>query len=91
MNVYGDTMPSGNPTSVTVWIVTSAPFEGTSRAAMQEVSVKDQKVTTLKEAVMNTYSKVGELPFSPVDFGVRQGDSVLITGQIQGDRIEVLG
>ena len=80
-----------SPTSVTVWIVTSAPFEGTTRSAEQLVSVENQSVTTLKDAVLNTYEKVGELPFSPVHFGVRQANSVLMHGQIEQGQVKVLG
>jgi len=83
-------IPSANTTNFTVWIVTSAPHEGTTRATLENISVSDQGTKTLSAAVLKTYSKVGALPFSPVNFGVRKGEEVVLHGQIENGQITQL-
>jgi hypothetical protein len=76
-------MPQNEPTNVIVWITTSSPFEGVTMASEGEMRVNDCEQATLKNAVHTFYSGLQNLPASPLPFGVRTGNNVMMQGVIE--------
>ena len=87
MDIQEQSMNSTSSTSFTVWIVTSPPFDGATRTATQDVKLPNQNDASMRQAVMGTYSTVGDLPFTPVNFGIRKGNDVVGHGQIENGKI----
>lgn len=80
-------MLQNSPTSVTVWITTSSPFEGSITATEKELSMVNCTPENLQDAVLTLYKKIENVPSAPMEFGVRTGNDLVMRGIIQGGEI----
>lgn len=80
-------MFQNSPTSVTVWIITSSPFDGVICASEGEMAVRNCEPITLRNAVHTFYNDLQNAPASPLPFGVRTGDNVMMQGIIEAGQI----